>query len=70
MEEKKLTPRERERFDIIRACIDGDLTNVEAAKRLHRSVRQIRRLKRRVEEKKEQGVVHGTKGKASNNATD
>ena len=70
MEKKELTTQERERFDIIRACIDGDLTNVEAAKRLHRSVRQIRRLKRRVEEKKEQGVVHGTKGKASNNATD
>ena len=70
MEEKELTPQERERYDVIRASVDGDFTNTEAAKRLHLSVRQIRRLKRRVEEKKEQGVVHGSKGKASNNATD
>ena len=69
MEENKLTPRERERYDIIRACVDGDLTNAEAAARLRLHVRQIRRLKRRVEEHNEQGVVHDNKGKVSNNAT-
>jgi len=69
MEEKKLTPRERERYDIIRACIDGDITNKEAGARLHLHVRQIRRLKRCVEKHQDQGVIHGNKGKASNNAT-
>ncbi len=70
MEEKKLTPTERERYDIIRACIDGDLTNKEAANRLQLHIRQIRRLKRRVEKDNDRGVIHGGKGKTSNNATD
>ena len=70
MEKKELTPRERERYDIIRACIDGDFTNAEAAARLRLHIRQIRRLKRRVEKHQDQGIVHGNKGKVSNNATD
>src|SRR3989338_2394092 len=70
MEEKKLTPQERERYDIIRACIDGDLTNAEAATRLRLHIRQIRRLKRRGEKHQYHGIVHGNKGKVSNNVTD
>lgn len=70
MEKRELTPEERERFDVINACIAGEITNAEAAARVHLSIRQTQRLKRRVEEHTEQGIIHGNRGKASNNATD
>ncbi len=69
MEESILTERERERYDIVRACIDGDITNKEASVRLGLKVRQVQILKRAVEKNGARGVVHKLKGKASNNAT-
>ena len=68
MEKRELTPPERARFDIINSCIAGAITNKEAASRLQLTVRQTQRLKRRVEDKGDQGVIHGGKGKTSNNA--
>ena len=47
--ETTLTPEERERYDIVRSCIHGDLTNAEAAARLGRTVRQTQRITRSVE---------------------
>ena len=70
MEKKELTTQERERYDIIRACIDGDLTNAEAASRLGLKIRQVQNLKCAVGDKGNQGIVHGNKGKVSNNVTD
>ena len=67
--EIELTPFERERYGIIHACIDGDLTNAEAAARLGLKVRQVQNLKRAVESSGEQGVLHGSRGRASNRAT-
>ena len=64
-----LTPLERERYDIVRSCIDRDITNAEAAARLNLTVRQTQRLKRSVEERGEQGILHGSRGRASNRAT-
>ena len=61
-----LTPSDRERYDIIRSCIDGDLTNREAGARLRLKVRQVQNLKRAVEKYGEQGIVHGGRGKESN----
>lgn len=68
--EHVLTPEERERFDVIRACIDGDLKNAEAAARLRLKKRQIQNLKRAVGKYNEQGVIHGNRGKGSKRATD
>src|SRR3989338_1220348 len=68
--EDLLTPRERERYDIIRACIDGDITNAEAGARIGLKTRQVQNLKRAVEKNKEKGVIHGNRGRASNNAND
>lgn len=65
----KLNAEEKERYDIIRSCIDGDITNKEASIRLGLSVRQVQRIKRSVEKNKEEGAVHGAKGKSSSNAT-
>ena len=64
-----ITPPEQERYDIIRACIDRDITNAEAGARLRLTIRQIRRLKRAVEKNGEQGVIHGNRGRTSNHAT-
>lgn len=63
------TPDERERFNIIRSCIDGDLTNAEAAARLHLKKRQVQNLKYAVEKYGEAGVVHGNRSRAPWNAT-
>lgn len=68
--EHTLAQEEKERYEIIKLCSDGDITNAVAAARLGISVRQVRRLKRAVESKEELGVVHGNRGKSSNNATD
>jgi hypothetical protein len=65
-----LTPEDRERFDIVRSCIDGDLTNAEAGARLGLGIRQVRRLKRAVEERGEAGIVHASRARVSNRATD
>ena len=66
--ETTLTPEERERCDIIRACIDGDLTNAEAAARLGRTVRQTQRIKRSVEKNGEKGIIHGNRGRTTKHA--
>lgn len=64
-----LTPLERERYDIIRTCIDQDITNAEAGARLRLTVRQIRRLKRNIEKHGEEGILHGNRGRPSNHVT-
>jgi hypothetical protein len=69
VEEIKLTASEQERYDIIRSCIDADITNKEAATRLGLKTRQVQNLKRSVEKDGKKGVVHKLKGKASGNAT-
>lgn len=68
--EDTLTPRDRERYDIIRACIDGDLTNAEAAARLGLQKRWVQFLKSSVKKYGEQGIVHGNRGKRSKRKTD
>src|SRR3989338_6917181 len=69
MEEIKLTAREQERYDVIRSCIDRDITNKEASVRLGLKVRQVQRIKRSVEEGEANGVVHKSKGQPPPNAT-
>ncbi len=61
-------PKDRERYDIMRKCLDTTITNKEAAVQLHLTVRQVQKLKRKVAEDGEQGVVHGNRGRVSNRA--
>ncbi len=68
MENIELTPDERERYEIIRSCTLGDLTNVVAATRLGLTIRQTQRLKRAVEKYGESGIVHGNRGRVPANA--
>lgn len=69
MERTKLTASEEERYNIIRSCIERDVTNKEAAVRLGLKVRQVQNLKRAVQTENEKGVIHKSKGKVSHNAT-
>ena len=69
MEKIKLTASEQERYDIIRSCIDRDITNKEASTRLGLKVRQIQRIKRAVEKQGTEGAIHKSKGRISPNAT-
>jgi len=69
MEENKLTDREKYRFDIIRSCVDGDITNKEASDRLGLKIRQIQRLKNAYKEDGEKGIIHGLKGRPAHNST-
>lgn len=69
MEEIKLTVSEQERYDVIRSCIDGDITNKEASARLGLKIRWVQKLKRAVEKDGSKGVVHKSKGQTPPNAT-
>lgn len=62
----KLNERERHKFHVINNTLLKYLTNVEAGTILSLSVRQIKRLKRMVDEYGVHGVVHGLKGKPGN----
>jgi hypothetical protein len=70
MTDSTLTPKERDRYDIIRQCIEGDLTNAVAAARLHLKIRQVQKLKRAVEKRGASGVVHGNRGRQPKHTTD
>lgn len=65
-----LTEEEKEKGEIIKGCIEGDYTNNEAAERLGLSVRQVRRLKRKIEISGVEGVRHGLKGSPSHRKLD
>lgn len=70
MENIKLTDREQERYDVIRSCIGGDITNKEASVRLGLKIRQIQNIKRAVLREDRKGVVHKSKKQISGNTTD
>lgn len=69
MEDIKLTDGDRERYNIIHACIEGDITNAVAAVRLGLKIRQVQNLKRAVEKQGKAGVVHGNRSRSPWNAT-
>ena len=69
MEEIQLTASEQERYDTIRDCIDGNITNKEASVRLGLKIRRVQEIKRAVEKNGREGVVHGSKGKNPPNIT-
>jgi len=63
-----MSQKEIKRYDIIKKIINKDLNGTEAAQLLNLTTRQIRRLKKRVEEKGAQGLVHGHRGQPGNRA--
>ena len=70
MEKTKLNRHEQDKYDTLRSCRAGDITNKEAGVRLGIKIRQVQRLKKKIEENGEQGIIHGLKGKIAHNKTE
>ena len=68
MQEVKLTLAQAERYQTIKAALQGALNNEQAANALRISVRQVQRLKQRVKCKGAAGVIHLNTGRKPANA--
>ncbi|MFN2110682.1 MAG: ISNCY family transposase [Anaerolineae bacterium] len=65
-EDRLMSVKEADRWYVIRRVISGEIRQKAAAELLRLSTRQVRRLEKRVRERKHHGVVHGLRGRASN----
>ena len=61
-----MSQKERDVLKIMHAVLRGERTQAEAARLLDKSTRQIRRLQRRLEAGGDAAIVHGLRGKPSN----
>ena len=61
-----MSRRERDVLTVMRGVLNGERTQVEAARLLRKSVRQVRRLQRAMEADGEAALVHGLSGRPSN----
>ena len=61
-----MTQEELKKLHIIRKAIEGSIKQIEAAKMLSLSDRQIRRLTVRVRQEGDSGIAHKSRGKQSN----
>lgn len=62
----EMSRRERDVLKVMSLVLKGERTQEEAARLLGRSVRQVRRIQRRLEKEADGGVVHRLRGKPSN----
>ena len=65
-ERLEMSERERERLKVLHEVQGGHLTQVEAGWRLKLSVRQLRRVLRRLEAEGDGGLIHRLRGRRSN----
>jgi transposase InsO family protein len=61
-----MSRRERDVLKVMSLVLEGKRTQIEAGRLLGRSVRQVRRIQRRLEAKGDVAVVHRLRGKPSN----
>jgi len=61
-----MSQRERDRLKVMSVVMTGERTQAEAARLLRRSVRQVRRIQRRLECEGDGGIVHRLRGRKSN----
>ena len=69
-ERMTLSQRERDRMRVLHEVEQGHVTQVEAARRLQLTDRQVRRLLLRVREQGDRAVIHGLRGRPSNRKFD
>ena len=62
----EMSQRERDRLKVMSLVLAGERPQKEAARLLHLSVRQIRRLGRRLEKEGDKGIIHRLRGRPSN----
>jgi hypothetical protein len=65
-----MSRRERDVLAVMRRVLSGERTQVEAARLLKKSVRQVRRLQRKMEATGDAALVHGLRGRPSNHHHD
>ena len=72
MEQKLISMTEKEisRYSVIKNLIDGKINGTDASKQICLSVRQVRRIKARIEKKGSEGIIHGNRGRESNRRID
>ncbi len=61
-----MSQQERDRLKVMDPVLNGKRTQVEAARLLGRSIRQVRRIQRRMESEGDIGVIHRLRGRLSN----
>ena len=61
-----MSSRDMERYDIIKRLLRGAVSGTLAARQLHLSVRQTKRLKAGVKKKGAAALIHGNRGRLSN----
>src|SRR5271168_4596846 len=61
-----MSQRERDVLKVMQPVLEGTRTQAEAARLLKRSVRQIRRIRRKLTEDGDGALVHGLRGQPSN----
>lgn len=66
----EMSQRERDVLSVMSLVVSGERTQVEAARLLSRSVRQVNRLLGRLKAQGDKAVVHGLRGKPSNRRAD
>ena len=66
----EMSQGERDRLKVMASVLSGKRTQVEAGRLLKRSVRQIRRLQRRLESEGDVGVIHKLRARPSNRQKD
>jgi transposase len=65
-----MSHKEAGRLRVIEGALAGKYTNRQAALKLGVSVRQIQKLKKKVREQGDAGIIHGNSGRSPKNATD
>src|SRR5271166_465663 len=60
-----LSQKELQRVSVISSCVKGDMACARAAELLSLSVRQVRRLKKRLREQGEAALAHANRGRPS-----
>ena len=62
-----MSQAERDRLKVMASVLGGDRTQAEAGRLLGRSVRQVRRILRRLQCEGDGGIIHKLRGRPSNN---
>ena len=63
----EMSQHERDRLRVMGSVMEGKRKGVEAARLLQITDRQVRRIRRRLEEEGDKGIVHRLRGRPSNN---
>src|SRR3954470_21289410 len=66
----EMSQRERDILTLMKPVLSGQRSQAEAAELLRMSVRQVRRIQRRLELQGDAALVHRLRGRASNRKSD